>query len=363
MQNATQRSSILFVDDEPNILAALRRTMHSMRSAFEVSTACGAEEALELAHNQNVDIIVSDMRMPGLSGADLLKQIRRKHPHTIRLVLSGQASLKSTIQAISSTHQYLSKPCNLEDLKDVITNLQGAREMVTSPIIRKHLACLSALPCRREVIETLLATIRANHLNRHNLALIAIQDLGATATLIHIARSMCLSEHSSILTLSDAFGSLSDETLLTIAETPELFLPTNDDFHGLSLEQLTEHSVRVADLARDQSRSVLYNDGDKAWLTGLLHDFGKLVLAACFGEHTLPHQTQQAEQMLSPPKNLVSHQSAGAYVLNLWGFPTDLVHAVLTHHDEGTRKSPRLCDLTSIVRHANAQDHRNGGNS
>ena len=103
---------VLFVDDEPNVLDSIRR---QMRKVCEVHTASGGQEALKFLDDTGpVSLVVSDMRMPEMNGAELLTRVRELYPDTVRMILSGQADLESTITAVNEGHifRFLTKPCS-----------------------------------------------------------------------------------------------------------------------------------------------------------------------------------------------------------------------------------------------------------
>ena len=102
---------VLFVDDEPHLLAALRRMLRSERERWDMLFAGSGPEALALIAAEPVDAIVSDMRMPGMDGAELLSRVQRDWPSTARIVLSGQADRGSVIAVLRSAQQFLAKPC------------------------------------------------------------------------------------------------------------------------------------------------------------------------------------------------------------------------------------------------------------
>ena len=83
------KQQILFVDDEPNVLQGLRRMLHPLRHEWEMAFAGSGQEALEHLEHTPCDVVVSDMRMPGMDGAQLLAHIQLQYPHIVRLVLSG----------------------------------------------------------------------------------------------------------------------------------------------------------------------------------------------------------------------------------------------------------------------------------
>ena len=113
-------ASILFVDDDVNVLMALRRMLHPMRHEWQMSFATGAQEALAKLAQAPFDVVVSDVRMPVMTGIELLAEVRRRYPHTARIILSGQSNREATARASGCAHQYLSKPCDPEVLKKAI---------------------------------------------------------------------------------------------------------------------------------------------------------------------------------------------------------------------------------------------------
>ena len=88
---------ILFVDDEPSVLAGLRRLFHPLRAEWQTSFADGGPQALALMAEEAVDVVVSDIRMPGMDGTQLLSRVRERFPHVIRIILSGQADHDLTL--------------------------------------------------------------------------------------------------------------------------------------------------------------------------------------------------------------------------------------------------------------------------
>src|ERR1700758_3619182 len=91
--------TLLLVDDEPSILNALRRLFRPQ--GYRVLTAEGALVAIDLLQGETVDLVISDMRMPGMDGAQFLERVRRLQPHAARILLTGYADIESTISAIN----------------------------------------------------------------------------------------------------------------------------------------------------------------------------------------------------------------------------------------------------------------------
>jgi DNA-binding NtrC family response regulator len=108
---AHPKHRVLFVDDEAHLLEALKLALH--REPFECLTASSGDEALRLLEKTPVDVVVSDERMPGMPGSRLLANVSRLYPETIRIILTGQATLEAAIRAINEgeIYRFLLKPC------------------------------------------------------------------------------------------------------------------------------------------------------------------------------------------------------------------------------------------------------------
>ena len=116
MAGAPKKHSILFVDDEPEVTRGIRLALRKM--PYKVLTANSAAEGLEILAEEHVDVVVSDERMPEMGGAEFLTVVRQRWPETVRLILSGHASLESAIGAINEAgiYRFLVKPCAPDEL-------------------------------------------------------------------------------------------------------------------------------------------------------------------------------------------------------------------------------------------------------
>jgi two-component system, probable response regulator PhcQ len=118
-------SSILLVDDEPHVTEALSR---HLSKHYQIIMASSAAEAYGILASQPIDVVVSDERMPGESGSEFLASVRRRYPDSIRMILSGQASLAAAVRAINEgeVYRFFLKPCNPIDL---LFTIQRALEL------------------------------------------------------------------------------------------------------------------------------------------------------------------------------------------------------------------------------------------
>ncbi|MYM68189.1 EAL domain-containing protein [Pseudoduganella sp. FT55W] len=130
----TKRRCLLLVDDEANILSALKRLLRP--DGYDILTANCGEQGLELLAQQPVDVIISDQRMPGLSGADFLRQARSMRPDTIRIMLSGYTELQSVTDAVNegAIYKFLTKPWNDEQLRAHLADAFRLKEIADDNI-------------------------------------------------------------------------------------------------------------------------------------------------------------------------------------------------------------------------------------
>jgi response regulator RpfG family c-di-GMP phosphodiesterase len=224
--------TVLCVDDEPNILAALKRTLRS--AGFTALTAGGGAEALEILEKLPVDVVVSDMRMPDIDGAQLLEQVHARWPHVVRILLTGHADQGSTVSAINRGRifRYLSKPW---DERDLLSTLYEGNER---------------LALERE-------KLRLEALTREKNAELRTLNVELEARVA--ARTQEVSE---------AHERLKRGYLKSIKVFSNLL--------ELRSGQLAGHGRRVAEVARDLARAMGVGEEEvvHVFVAGLLHDIG-----------------------------------------------------------------------------------------
>jgi CheY-like chemotaxis protein len=124
------KKRILFVDDDPHVLAGLRNLMHRERTRWESVFVDGGDAALARLAEAPFDLVVSDMRMPGMDGVRLLERVRQHWPATVRVMLSGSADAEEVARASAAVDELIGKPCSAATLKATLERMLARAVMV-----------------------------------------------------------------------------------------------------------------------------------------------------------------------------------------------------------------------------------------
>jgi HD-like signal output (HDOD) protein/CheY-like chemotaxis protein len=351
----TTRLRILFVDDEASILDGLRRLLRPLRDEWEIFTANGGLEALALLEREPLDVIVSDMRMPGIDGAQLLEAVRKQHPHMVRIVLSGQSDQETLLRSIGPVHQYLNKPCDLGLLKAAVSRSRALRLAINDPAVADLAAGVTSLPSLPELYVKILTCLRSPDPSLARLGEIVAHDIGMSARVLQLVNSALFSLPRTITSPNEAVALLGIDAVRMMTLAVEIVTHSvNAHAGGVAPEGLWQHSLVVAHLAKAiaQAERQAPDLCNAAFSAGLMHDCGKLVLA-----HHLPERYRVL--MTEPQAHLhfevaerealgVSHANVGGYLLSLWGLPDALIEAVVFHHRPNECPATNFTPLTAV---------------
>jgi len=328
---------ILFVDDEPNVLHAMRRAMHCMREEWQMEFVSSGSAALETLAKTPADVIVSDMRMPGMDGWELLAEVKRLYPQTVRLVLSGYAEAGAIMRLVGSAHQYIAKPGESEALKAAIAQTQMMRGLLSDESLARIVGEVSLLPSLPQAFYEISNCLRRPNATVGDAARIISRDVAMTANVMKLVNSAFFGARRQISNVERAVSYLGFDSLITLVLGHGLFA-----VGAANMEALWEHSIQTAIAARTIAVAEKLSQirVDEAFLTGMLHDVGRVVLAT----RTVDRKWQSPEAAYADQH----HAEVGAYLLGLWGFPSHVVEAVALHHAPKRRVEKSL-DLTVLV--------------
>jgi putative nucleotidyltransferase with HDIG domain len=345
---------ILFVDDEVNVLSAMRRSLHGMRAEWSMEFAASGAAALQALAREPADVIVSDMRMPGMDGWQLLAEVKQLYPKTVRLVLSGHADPGSIMRSVGTTHQYLAKPCDSSSLKAAITQTQQMRHLLGSDRLATLVGEVGMLPSAPLTFQNLLLCLQSPSSSIADVADIVEGDVAMTANFLKLVNSAFFGSRQPINTPERAVTYLGMDTVGALVLAHGVFHSgAMNEAGGFHYENLWTHSLQTAAAARAIARieKCSATRVEEAFLTGVLHDVGKIVLAM----RGSAAPTASVEEGCSDAQ--AHHAEVGAYLLGLWGFPTPIVEAVAFHHTPSLAAGDGL-SLAGIIHVADRLVHQ-----
>jgi putative nucleotidyltransferase with HDIG domain len=344
---------LLFVDDEQPALDALRyRLMRSSRK-WSVDGAASGPLAVEQMERQPYDVIVTDMRMPGMDGAELLGIVSARWPQTIRIVLSGYADMRQTIRLVPFAHQYLSKPCDPGQLQDVVDRCLLLHELLNGAALRTVVGSIRKLPSLPRIYSALQDMVRNDEATVHDVARLVASDAAIAAKVLQIVNSAFFRLAKRITNIEQAVSYLGFTAIRNIATSAEIFSQWGQVApSALDPDKLQAHVQAVAAAACALTRKTPI--ADDALLAGLLHDIGYWILA-----HECPAELAKALELaatghipLHEAESQVmgaSHAEVGAYLLGIWGFPYPIIEAVAHHHCPGRIVQTQFDVLAALV--------------
>ena len=329
---------ILFVDDDQDLLEGLRDALRPYRRAWSMRFLTSGDDALAMLATEPCDVLVSDLRMPGIDGSFLLERTREICPAAVRIVLSGQADLRMVARAAAAAHRLIAKPCDTDELARVIERSCALQQLAARVELDRRAIGASALPSVPSLYAELTELLSSGTAGAADAARIIERDIAMAAKVLQLANSAYFGRRSPVTKVSDAVAYLGVDTLRTLLLHAEAFreFQVKPSIPGFDIEQLHQHCARVARLA-----STLLTEtgvGGEALAAGLLHDVGLLVLASR-DRDGLADILARARHERCPIHKVekqqhgVTHAEIGAHLLALWGLPHSVTEAVAGHHD------------------------------
>jgi len=355
------RRRILFVDDERLVLEGLEDLLGRYRREWDMAFAAGGRAALQQMERTPFDVIVTDMRMPEMDGAALLRAVKEEHPETVRIVLSGYAELQVAMRAVPVAHQFLNKPCDAELLGKVIERACGLHAIMSDEDVRRIVGGVKRLPTLPATYASLARTLADEQAGAKDVSRIIEEDDAVSARVLQLANSAFFGIGRPISAVEQAVSYLGIRTIQQLVLAAGLFdgieLPRRS---AISLAALRDHALLTAGIAR-RIVAGYRREAEDASTAGLLHDVGKLLMAAELPEKlaAASNAAQESGRPLYQAErelNGVTHAEVGAYLLGVWGLPYPIVEAVANHHSPGRVHQPGFDALTA-VHVANALAH------
>lgn len=329
---------VLFVDDEPRVLQGLERMLRTRRDEWEMSFAGGGEEALSRLGGEHFDVVVSDMRMPGMDGVELLSRVRTTYPHVVRVVLSGHTDHEAAIKVLPVAHQFLAKPCDGDTLKEAIDRACRLQSILVDERIRRVIGRIDTLPALPRLCTEMNQLIADPEVSLVKVARLVEQDPAMAAKVLHLVNSSFFGLPRRLTSIREAISYLGLNLLRNLVFSLAVFRAFEGatKMAGFSHERMQSHAMAVAHVAK--RICPVRECADDAFISALLADVGQLVMAsqlpAVFAEIIQNARVEGISLHGAEYARLgVSHAEIGAYLLGLWHLPYAVVEGVAHHHD------------------------------
>jgi HD-like signal output (HDOD) protein/ActR/RegA family two-component response regulator len=345
--------SILFVDDERAVLDGLRARLHALNSKWTMKFVESGALAITAMQEHPYDVIVTDMRMPMMSGATLLEHVGANWPQTIRVVLSGYSELEMTTSLVPLAHQYLSKPCQPRQLENVIERCLLLHDLLSRPQLRAVVGRIQKLPSLPAIYAAFQSILSNQSITNREVAALVTADAALAARVLQIVNSAFFRLARRISSVEQAVAYLGFTAIRNLAMSVEVFSKwPGGTCSVLDLGLLQLHAQGVAAAANALGAKTTF--ADDAMLAGLLHDIGYWVLAQECPEElgkAVALSISARIPLYAAEMEIIgaSHAEIGAYLLGIWGLPHSVVEAVAHHHQPERVNHSEFDVLAAVV--------------
>lgn len=311
------------------------------RDVWDMYFAESGAEALKMMRSLEFSLIVSDMRMPEINGAELLSIVREKYPQTIRIILSGFPDNEAVLRTVGVSHQYLAKPCEPALLEATISKILKISSMLDCEGIRNLISGLGSLPIPSTLFTTLMMELKSPKASAKSVSNIIKSDISLSSQILKLCNNAYFALPMRISNIEHAVQFLGFDTIQSLALTTNFFQTYTDaNINQVRLETLNERSFFIGALSRQlcYAQNCTEEEASTAFCIGLLSHIGTLFLMINFPKKfdaTMACVDENQCDLLVAEKRTFgsSHADVGAYILGIWGLPDPVIEGVRDHHD------------------------------
>jgi HD-like signal output (HDOD) protein len=330
----------------------LRDRLRNYRQRWTMAFSSSAHDAISQMRNDPFDVIVSDMRMPEIDGAELLSWVKEHRPSMGRIALSGHTDRETAFRSLGVAHLTLSKPCELRTLERGIECAGRFHRLLSHPKLKEVVGSTDRLPSLPRVCIELRRVLADEAVSVDSVTSVVERDTALSAKLLQVVNSPIFGLRRSVNRVRDAISylgtNLIQDLMVSLHALTVFKLPVGA---RLSMEMHRDHSMRTARIA---SALASIEQAPECFSAGLLHDVGNLLLHTQASEMVdeLLEAAESADQphyVLEREAWGVTHADVGAFLLGLWGLPDGIVQAVALHHSYAEVASTEVSRIVSIA--------------
>lgn len=342
----TESPSLLIVDDDRLVLRSLARALRRARPTWRIDVHERPAGALNGLASVPYDIVISDLDMPDIDGAELLREVQQRWPSVVRIAFTGSQDAKHMMRLVGPAHQYLRKPLSPRELLETMERAIALRSHLHNPLVARIVSRKNALPMISTNYVRLVDAIEREDIEEA--VSCARGDAALAARVMQLASSALFGRMHAPKDLRSAVMVIGVNTLRALVLEQAVVTRLAPSSTTVSVDEIQSRGMITGIIAREAMR--LSELRDVAFIVGILHGVGHIVLAA-----RAPKLYRRAGQVaqsrdISLSEALretleVTEAEVGAYLLGLWGLPEALVDVIARQHqpqDQGHRGQPDL---------------------
>ena len=349
--------TMVLVDDDPAMGARLRRLLKPLESDWKMVSVESGQAALATLASERCDVVMTDLRMPGKTGVQLLEEVRTGYPHVVRVLLTDDPSDQDAmVQSVGAAHQCLPKSSPLEIFESTVVRACAIQELLTNRTLLKLVGGMHALPSLPTLYREVMQELQSPDASIEKIGRIISKDLGMLTKLLQVVNSPFYGLPRRISSATQAVALLGLEAIKSLVLSMKVFSQFESSSQTFfSLDILWNHGMATGRYARAISKEQGTDARvmEDAFTAGLLHDVGLLVLAtnvpAQYTE-TLALMQNQGLAEWDAERQIVgaTHAEVGGYLLGTWGLSDTIVEAVAFHHDPVRSGGHAFSPLTAV---------------
>ena len=315
---------ILFVDDDNNLIQGLKRSLRNQSRGWEMVFCTEATEALVKMQETCFDVVVSDMRMPQMDGAQLLSEVSEKCPSSVRFVLSGQADDQTILRCLPVAHQHIAKPCDVEGLINKIDRVCSAKILLPIPELRADITRLRSIPIASDTLIRLKEELLSASPSILIISELASTDPGLGLKLLQLVNSSFFGHPEEMISPDKAARRIGVSRLRSVVLGSKLFeeavLKTNFQsqvdylFMALAMEDDLDHTDQFTIFTRH------------------IAEFGKSLTAQLWPDkyQSIIKLTDNGYDQLRAETQVLGCgcKAISLYLMSIWGLPESIINSV-----------------------------------
>lgn len=347
---------ILFVNGDARVRESLRRECSPVLGGWELLFEGDGARALEIVSTSEIDVIVTGMALPGLPGPDLLREVMQRRPRTVRFVLASLSEQPMVMACAAATHQYLTLPCEPRVLRNAVTRALDMDAALRREKVARLVGRLERLPSLPDLYVRMVERMADPECSIDEIGDLVARDISMTARILKLVNSAFFGLRQHVASPREAVNYLGLDSVKALVLSINAFAQYEDNpLGGISLETLWNHSLMTAGYAKviGRAEAMSPREIEESFVSGMLHDTGKLVFAANFSSDyadVFASIAESSDTLIAAEESVfdANHAEIGGHLLRLWGLPEPIVDAVTWHHQPARCPEQSVGPLTCV---------------